>query len=119
MPSVFVIDIAVTGTGVLVVVEVLSSGFGSGKPSGPVTVAVLERGERASAATAAVIVNVAVPPTGRLVSDALMLPEPLAGPAAPPAYDTVQVAPESPAGSVSATAAVGALLGPRLLTTSV
>jgi hypothetical protein len=60
-------------------------------------------------------VKVAVPPTGRLDSVVLMSPEPLAGPAAPPAYDTVHVAPESPAGSVSATVAVGTLLGPRFV----
>lgn len=118
MPSVLVIVIDVEGWGVAIVVEVLSSGLGSGNPAGPVTVAVFDSGERAFAATLAVIVKVAVPPSGRLDSVALMSPEPLAGPAAPPAYDTVQVAPKSPAGSVSATIVLLTLLGPRLLTTS-
>ena len=45
---------------------------------------------------------------------ALSDPEPDAGPVDPPVYVAVQVAPESPAGSVSTTVAPVTALGPRL-----
>ena len=50
---------------------------------------------------------------------ALILPEPLAGPVAPPAPAPVQVAPMMEAGRVSATVAPVTLLGPALEATIV
>ena len=87
-------------------------------PAGLVTVAVLVKAARTFGATVAVIVNVALPVFGS-VSSALTLPEPLATPLAPLAYDTVHCALESFAGSTSATVAPMAVLGPLFLTTSV
>jgi hypothetical protein len=117
-PSVFVIDRSALGLDVSVSVAVLFPGLISVTPAGAVTVAVLTRSPVAPALTVAVTVNVAVPPDGR-VTVALMLPFPLAGPVAPPAYAPVHVGDVSDAENASATVAPTTLDGPTLVATIV
>src|SRR5690242_5291795 len=106
------------GFSVSVSVALLLPGVGSVVPAGAAIVAVLARLPVALALTVPASVNVAVPPTG-MFTVAAMLPLPDAGPLAPPAYTAVQVAPVMVAGTVSATVAPVALLGPALLATIV
>ena len=99
-------------------VALLLLGVGSVTPPGAVTVAVLLKVPVAAAEIAVLTVKVNEPPDGRLIVEALMLPEPLAGPVPPPAPTPVHVA-VSDAGKVSATVTPLALLGPALLTVMV
>src|SRR6266550_7200218 len=117
-PSVFVIDRSALGAiWVSLSVALLLPG-GSFRPAGAVTVAVFVIVPEA-AVTVAVAVNVAVPPTSRLML-AFRLPLPLAGQLDPAEAVRVQVTPLSCAGKTSLTVApVAAASGPALLTTIV
>src|SRR5919197_976470 len=90
---------------------------GSLRPAGATTDAVFVIVPE-PAVTVPVAVNVAVPPTSRLML-ALTLPLPLAGQLDPPDAAQVHVTPESCAGNASVTVAPVAAVGPALLTTMV
>ena len=96
----------------------LFAAVGSVTPAGGAIVAVLTRLPVALAEIVPVTVNVTEPPTGKL-TDALMLPLPLAGHVPPPAPAHVQVTPLSAAGMVSATVAAVTADGPVLEATIV
>ena len=118
-PSVLVIDRSAVGFRVSVSVELLLAGVGSVTPTGTAIEAVFTSVPVAPATTVAVIVNVAVAPTGRSTV-VPMLPLPL--PAAhdpPPAGTQVHVAPETVAGRVSVTGAATTADGPALVATTV
>src|SRR4026208_719382 len=106
------------GVNVSVSVAELLPGFGSVVPAGGVTVAVLTRVPVALADILQVTVKITEPPKG-IFTDALILPEPEAGPVAPPAYTAVQLAEVIKAAKLSVTVAPVALLGPLLLTVMV
>jgi hypothetical protein len=91
---------------------------GSVIPAPTETVAVFASDPVAPGATVPLTVNVAVPPTGRS-TEALMLPLPDAGHAAPPLAAHVHVAPVNAAGNVSVTLDAGAADGPAFEATMV
>lgn len=100
-------------------VAALFAPFGSVVPAGGVMLAELDTLPVAFAATVAVRVNVAVPPTARSTV-VLILPVPLAEPQAEPAEAVqVQVALVSVIGRLSVTAAPATALEPALLATIV
>jgi hypothetical protein len=109
-----------TGAGVSVSVELLLPGVGSVVPAGGVTVAVLTRFPVAEASTVPLTVKTTeLPaPAGTLTVAARLLPDPLPPllMLAPPVTLLVQVTLVKFAGSVSATIAPTALLGPLLVT---
>src|SRR5205823_6098703 len=96
--------------------DVLLAKFGSVRPAGGVTVAVLVRVPVAEGETTAVTMKVTLLP-GETLTPTAMLPVPLGGAAAPPVTTVVQVALVIAAGKRSVTAAPFATLGPRLVTT--
>ena len=96
-------------------VDVLFPGFGSVVPAGAVTVAVFTRLPEALGEIVHVAVNMAEPPTG-ILTTALILLTPEAGPVAPPAYAAVHVIPVIAAGKLSVTIAPVTSLGPPLVT---
>ena len=110
-PSVLVIDKLARGVRVSVSVALLFAGFVSVTPAGAATVAVLDKLPVAVGKMVPVTVKVTEPPAGRFTVS-LMFPEPAAVAVPPPAPTAVQVTPVKVAGSVSATVAPGALLGP-------
>ena len=99
--------------GVSVSVAELLPGVGSVSPDGTATVAVLTRLPVAAPEILQTAVKVAVPPTGKLTV-AFILPAPLAGPVAPPAYTAVHAAEVIAAGKLSVTVAPVLVLGPAL-----
>jgi hypothetical protein len=118
-PSVFVIDRSAVGSKVSVSDEVLLAGVGSATPAGAATCAVLTRLPVAVATTVAVIVKVALEPTGRSTV-VLMFPLPLlAAQDPPPAGTHVHVAELSVPGIVSVTGAATTADGPALAATTV
>src|SRR3989442_135031 len=107
------------GVRVSVSVAELLPGVGSVAPPGAVTVAVFAREPVAIAATVALTVNVAIPPTGRLTV-VPMSPLPEAEPHEPPAEPPqVQLTPVRVAGMVSVTVAPVTELGPAFEATLV
>ena len=110
-PSVLVIVKSAVGTSVSVSVAVLLAVLGSVVPAATVAVAVLASDPVAVDEIVAVNVNVAVP-LGNRSTVVDMLPEPDAGHVDPAEAVHVQVAPDSAAGSVSATAVDNAADGP-------
>ena len=117
-PSVLVTARSARGVNVSVSVAELLARFGSVVPPGAVTVAVLASVPVADAEMLAVSTNVAVP-DGSRSTVVLMLPAPDAGQTEPADAVHVQLADDSAAGSVSATAAPTATDGPALETTIV
>src|SRR5260370_1053141 len=103
---------------VSVSVALLLTGFGSVTPTGTAMVAVLAVGPLAPPATVALTVKVAVPPLSRL-TEAAMLPLPLAGQLEPAEATQVQAPKVRFAGAVSVTVAAVTALGPLLLATMV
>lgn len=100
------------------VVDVLSSVFGSGIPAGLATVAVFVSVcvRIKSAAAVAVTMNVAVPLLAKLTA-VLIEPLPDARPVEPAEYVAFHVAEERPTGSASVTVAPVTAEGPALETT--
>src|SRR5215831_16611745 len=109
-----------TRLGVSVSVDVLLPGLLSVVPGGVVTVAVLVRLPVADDSTVPCTVKTTLlpAPAATLTVAARLLPEPEAPAvtAAPPVVDEVQVTPVMFAGTVSATVAPTASLGPLLVT---
>src|SRR5512132_372396 len=101
---------------VSVSVALLLAGVGSVTPTGAAMVAVLAIEPLALPATVALTVKVAVPPLSRL-TEAEMLPLPLAGQLDPADAAQVQAPKVRLAGAVSVTVAAVTVLGPLLVAT--
>src|SRR5260370_445817 len=107
-----------TAVMVSVSVALLLAGVGSVTPAGAAMVAVLLMVPRAPPGTVALTVKVAVPPLSRL-TEAAMLPLPLAGQLEPAEAAQVQAPKVRFAGAVSVTVAAVTALGPLLVATVV
>src|ERR1700687_2522359 len=107
-----------TAVMVSVSVALLLAGVGSVTPAGAAMVAVLLMVPLAPPATVALTVKVAVPPLSRL-TEAAMLPLPLAGQLEPAEAAQVQAPKVRFAGAVSVTVAAVTALGPLLVATRV